>query len=285
MPTRMSNIKPTSISIPTGYEDVQRSVDSKRKIAESMLASGLAGTPNAQSILQVLGDWADTWAGKSMGRDADKAQGTLDNQISSDYHTKVSQFSQDAQTLQPADLIAKWGADPMMGEALKPYQAALQSGMEDNQKHRVFGGRWMRNGDIQEGSYEPGKPTDNAIRMPDGTWAVNPVSVTGALARQGVTAGEMNNPVTSMPDPYGPNAGQMPSLPSTQTPPASSSSGYQALTVPQYKAAAGALGPGAAADWAARNNIAVHVTSPQEAMTLPHGTKIILPDGSEGKVP
>lgn len=41
----------------------------------------------------------------------------------------------------------------------------------------------------------------------------------------------------------------------------------------------------AMAGWMRRNNIVVRVSSPQEAMNLPRGTRLVLPDGSPGVVP
>lgn len=57
------------------------------------------------------------------------------------------------------------------------------------------------------------------------------------------------------------------------------------LTVEQYRGAVNGLGADGAAAWLQRNNLPVQVATPAEARTLPRGTRIILPDGSEGRVP
>ena len=57
--------------IPTGYEGLQSQAATKRKIAESLLASRMPD--NARSWAQVLGHIAEAWAGKSLQKDADKA--------------------------------------------------------------------------------------------------------------------------------------------------------------------------------------------------------------------
>ena len=39
------------------------------------------------------------------------------------------------------------------------------------------------------------------------------------------------------------------------------------------------------AEWLQRNGLPVQVNTPEQAHQLPRGTRIILPDGSEGVVP
>lgn len=59
----------------------------------------------------------------------------------------------------------------------------------------------------------------------------------------------------------------------------------QALTYDQFKAYADIQGVSKAAQWAAQNGLVVAVRTPQEAESLPSGTRIALPDGTEGVVP
>lgn len=57
------------------------------------------------------------------------------------------------------------------------------------------------------------------------------------------------------------------------------------MTVDMFTGAVSGLGQQGAAEWVKRNNIAFSVASPEEARKLPSGTRIVLPDGSEGVVP
>lgn len=57
------------------------------------------------------------------------------------------------------------------------------------------------------------------------------------------------------------------------------------LTMEMYRGAVNGLGPQGAAAWLQRNGTPVAVSTPQEARQLPSGTRIVLPDGSEGRVP
>lgn len=57
------------------------------------------------------------------------------------------------------------------------------------------------------------------------------------------------------------------------------------LTYGQFKAYADVQGLPKAAEWARQNGLSIRVNTPQEAEQLPRGTRIILPDGSEGVVP
>jgi hypothetical protein len=68
-------------------------------------------------------------------------------------------------------------------------------------------------------------------------------------------------------------------------PPQPNSSQIEAPTFDQYQGAVNGLGADGAAAWLRRHNLAVRVTTPQQAASLPRGTRLILPDGTEGVVP
>lgn len=70
-----------------------------------------------------------------------------------------------------------------------------------------------------------------------------------------------------------------------QAPAPRGAGGNDAITMEIYRGAVNGLGAQGAAAWLQRNNLPVTVTTPQEARQLPSGTRIILPDGSEGRVP
>jgi hypothetical protein len=76
--------------------------------------------------------------------------------------------------------------------------------------------------------------------------------------------------------------GQLPALPGAAATPQQP---QQAITFEMYRGATNGLGSQGAAAWLQRNGLPVKVATPQEAHQLPRGTKIILPDGSEGVVP
>lgn len=57
------------------------------------------------------------------------------------------------------------------------------------------------------------------------------------------------------------------------------------ISYEMYVSAAQGLGPQGSLDWIKSNNIPVRVSSPQQAQKLPRGTRLILPDGTEGVVP
>lgn len=57
------------------------------------------------------------------------------------------------------------------------------------------------------------------------------------------------------------------------------------FTAEQYQGAVNGLGADGAAAWLQRNGFKVRVQSPQQAAGLPRGTRLVLPDGTEGVVP
>jgi hypothetical protein len=68
--------------IPTGYEGLQQGVARKRKIADALMQQGLEGPGSgARSWAQLLGSMAQAWAGKSIQKDADKAEAEVNQKI------------------------------------------------------------------------------------------------------------------------------------------------------------------------------------------------------------
>ena len=70
-----------------------------------------------------------------------------------------------------------------------------------------------------------------------------------------------------------------------QASPQAASQGGPELTFEQVQGAVNGLGPEGAAGFLQRNGYRVRVSTPQQARSLPSGTRIVLPDGSEGVVP
>lgn len=84
--------------------------------------------------------------------------------------------------------------------------------------------------------------------------------------------------------------GQLPALPGTASasprPSAPAALGQDgAFTFDMYQGAVNGLGEQGAREWLGRQGLAVSVQTPEQARQLPSGTRIILPDGSEGRVP
>jgi len=251
------------LTIPTGYESEQRSIERRRKIAEALLQQGLQQNPNMTSPWQAIAQVANAFAGRRMEKKADQRSDELNARIKGDFDTAATEFNNDAATLQPSQLVAKYRNNPMMLEQLKPYEAALQRALTEREALTTFNGKLQRQGDVV-GQYDQGKPTDTVRRDATGNEFINPLAVNAQALGQGFEA----------PMAAGGQAAQAPQ----QGDPA------KVLTVDQVRAASQSLKNGTAG-WLQRNGLKVKVTTPQEARTLPPGTTIILPDGSEGVVP
>lgn len=277
----VSQVKQQQIYLPTGYEGLQHQAAAKRRLAETMTGLGLTPEANQQSILQVLGKMAQQFVGRRAEKQADKLDLQYRSEVGKDYQSRASQFYADAKVLNPQDLVAKWGTDPLVGELAKPYQEVATAGMKDAQQFGYHDGQtWMRKGDIAPGTYKPNDMNSKVIRGPDGNSMVNPLAVTAAIASQGIP---VSDGTYSMADPA--RGGQVPGMPQPQTQQVAQTQGFEAVTMEQLAGMQQALGPKGTADWLMRNKVPVKVTTPQEAMQLPSGTKLILPDGSEGEVP
>ena len=116
---------------------------------------------------------------------------------------------------------------------------------------------------------------------PDGQMMINPVKATSNALSSGSLVLE-GPPVTTAPIPgterlVGAMMGQQP----VQQP----SSMAEPLTFEAVEGALKTLGPQGAVGLLQRNGNTVKVDSPEQAMLLPKGTKLILPDGTEGVVP
>lgn len=250
------------LTIPTGYESEQRAIERRRKIAEALLQQGLQQNPNMTSPWQAIAQVANAFIGRRMEKKADQRSDELSTRIKGDFDTATTEFNNDAATLQPSQLVAKYRNNPMTAENLKPYEAALQRALTEREALTTFNGKMQRQGDVV-GQYDQGKPTDTVRRDATGGEFINPLAVNAQAMGQGfeppMTTGQ-TAPTRAATDPS------------------------KIMTAAQVKAASTALGSGTAG-WLSRNGVKVQVTTPQEARSLPSGTPIILPDGSEGVVP
>jgi hypothetical protein len=189
--------------IPTGYEDEQVKAERKRRMAEMLYKQGL-NNQNISSWTQVLGDLAQTYAGKRNEDKADKLDQQYRHELLDAYTAARTGLEADRKSgTAPADLVAKYGGNPLLAD--DPTLKAETGAFEADLKPTNFGGRMVRTGDVMN-QYEPSKPTDSVIRNPDGSWKENPVVTSSALHRQGYGMGD---PVAQMPDPYAKVAGAM----------------------------------------------------------------------------
>lgn len=274
------NVAKPQLVIPTQYAPQQQSIAQKRKLAEAMLGQGLANDPNMNNWAQVLGKLAQTWAGKSMDTDATKAEGVLNQTIFDDYQRRRGNFNTQTAGMSPQQVVQTFGSDPMLVEDVKPYRDAMARALTEREDLRDFGGRvGVRTGDVM-GRFN-NDPNKDIIMGPDGQMMINPVKATSNALSSGSLVLE-GPPVTTAPIPgterlVGAMMGQQP----VQQP----SSMAEPLTFEAVEGALKTLGPQGAVGLLQRNGNTVKVDSPEQAMLLPKGTKLILPDGTEGVVP
>jgi len=289
MPTALPTADLAKITIPTGYEQQQRAAATKRRLAEAMLTQGLSPSANMTSWAQPLGHLAQTLAGKLMQRRADKMDSEVSRQILEDYNNRRGSFLTDAGAMTPEQLVQKYGNDPLLQNDLKPYADAFGSGLKDRGELTNFGGRMVRKGDV-EGQYE-NKPSSLIFANPDGSTELNPVAVTAAGIANGSLVPEGGYQTTGKLPGVDRLVGAM-ARPGLTEPDATrviantaqsgAISGQDALRVQQ---SLGPNGQAAFQKWLQDNRVQIRVSTPQEASALPSGTPIILPDGTEGRVP
>jgi hypothetical protein len=276
-----SVLKPQQLIIPTGYEGLQQKAASKRKLADVMLQSGMGMAQNPQHWAQVLGALAQQWVSKDAGKQADKFDLEAGQRLGADYQRKYAEFTQDAKTMQPGDVVAKWGGDPMAGDWIKPYASAQEAGLKEGQQLGYHDGRnWGRKADIAPGSVKPNDPNSKVIIGADGGWLVNDVATTAAMESLG--QGAVQNGTYAMRDPA---EVRRPKVDAFNKPVGLATEGDVLLTPEQFKSAVSSpLGVSGTVNWLKQTpNIKLKVGSLDEAerMNLPPGIRVVLPDGTE----
>lgn len=79
---------------PSPYETSLEGIARKRKIAQSLMESGMKGPgADARSWTQLLGSLAQAWAGKSIEKDADKKAAGIREAQAADYSSKNAQIA------------------------------------------------------------------------------------------------------------------------------------------------------------------------------------------------
>ena len=246
--------------IPTGYESQQRDIERRRKIAEALIEKGLGPQGQMTSPWQALAQAVNAWAGKRMQKKTDGREDELAGEIRQEYDDKRISFANDGAMFKPAEMVAKYGGDPLMAEDLKPYREALQRALTEREQLQNVGGKiGVRTGDVM-GTFDPGKVTDLVRQDAQGNPYTNTIAV-DAQARANA-AGQGYAPE---PAPQGPQQ----------------SAGIEGFTFEQFKGLQNGLTPRGAAEYLQRQGKPVYVNSPQEVEALPQGAKFVGPDGVE----
>jgi hypothetical protein len=250
------------LTIPTGYESEQRAIERRRKIAEALLQQGLQQNPNMTSPWQAIAQVANAFIGRRMEKKADQRSDELSTRIKGDFDTATTEFNNDAATLQPSQLVAKYRNNPMMAENLKPYEAALQRALTEREALTTFNGKMQRQGDVV-GQYDQGKPTDLVLRDGQGNFQPNAVAIDAASrvasANQGYTPGEQGL------------------SPATQATPQASAG--KELTAEQFRAAKQVMG-GKVSDWVRHNGFIVQLKDASDYADIPAGATYRDPQGT-----
>ncbi len=201
---------------PTGYELAQKKAESKRKIAQAMLAKGLSPQGDMRSWTQVLASGMNAYVGKRLNDKADSMEQGAADQMKAEFGEKLGAFQADVQAgMTPQQLMGKWGGDPMVKDALEPYGKAMTAGLEDRAKLTTFGDKMVTKGEVY-GQYN-NQANDGVHRAPDGSLITNPAKLVSSLGAQGMialpdAAGFRSPDPGAMPVPQGGPPPPMPAL-------------------------------------------------------------------------
>lgn len=203
----MAKVAAPTLVIPTGYEPQQRKIASQRKLADIMLEKGLTSQANMSDWTQVLGQLAQSWAGRHITSKADKAESGLDGQIAGDYSSAIKKFQtmSGAPNADLGQIVEAVNANPsMLGAVGKPWVDAFAKRTSDQENRMMFGGKFMREGDIAPNAVDPGKPTDLIRSNPDGSLmtnmpAVNAQRIVGGYGELPIPEGMGGVPGTGVP--------------------------------------------------------------------------------------
>lgn len=123
--------------IPTGYEGLEQGVQRKRRIADALMQQGLAGPgAGARSWAQLLGSLAQTWAGKSIQKDADKEEQEINAKRQAEVQEAITSFKTDlASGATPGRIMQKYSGNPWTKELLKPYEDAMAADLKNKQEY------------------------------------------------------------------------------------------------------------------------------------------------------
>lgn len=206
----MATAKPTLV-LPTGYERQAATIAMKRKLAEAMLKQGINPERMPVHWAQVLGQWAQAWAGKSMDKEAARMEDDLSDQKLRDYQQVMGQFEEDAKTLSPEQMVGKYRSNPWTQDALKPFSDAYGKGIEKKEEIKTF------------------NPSNRVIFDPStNSFVVNPLWVAGNAASQGLPT---EGYATSLPATGLPGQQPQPTMPAAPAPTAPANPGTPVGTI------------------------------------------------------
>lgn len=177
--------------VPTGYEGLQSQAASKRKIAEALLAQGLAGPGNsARSWAEVLGSMADAWAGKSLQKDADKLDEQVrQRQMQAAVVANQAYEADKANGMTWSELSLKYGGVPLLQERLK---------QDDHPLENINGVATDMRG-TRPGTVLPQNRSADVLIDPQGNSVVNAAKVASVRAATGLPT-DPGNPTGTFPD-------------------------------------------------------------------------------------
>jgi hypothetical protein len=198
-----------NLRMPSGYESEQRKIEAKRRIAQAMLAQGIA-PDRVSSWTQVLAKLAQTWVGKSEDKKATRMEGEMYDRMQGDLSGNLEELERMKNAgATNQDIVARFRGNPMMADYIKMHEDAIASGLK-NQEDLVDSGGPL--GYVRKGDYvgkpmpaDPNKPV--WINPETNQIEVNPVRATAAQAAQGLVSPRpgdeagMITPVYSMPWP------------------------------------------------------------------------------------
>lgn len=192
------------LQIPTGYEELQRKAAAKRKIAAALLARGMTGDNQMTSWAQPLAQMAQAFAGKRLDKKADKLDAEYTTQMREAYTSGLDRLhAAKAGGMSNEEIVKTFSAEPLLQDAIKPYQDAMAAALKERENIVDIGGSqgYGRVGDWM-GKPKPNDPNSAVVYDDKGNWMVNPVRRQAALEAQGYSPGGAGFPsVGAMPDP------------------------------------------------------------------------------------
>lgn len=160
--------------VPTGYESLGAAIQQKQAIAKALLEQGLSQDRQMRSPFELLGHLAQTWAGKSMQKEATKEQTELDAKRAADYQTIAASVQEAlARGATPEQIATQYGSDPRT--ANMPIVKAMLDAYGQSMKNRTEVGAPM------EMTGPDGKPITGAFDKAGGWHPTTGLSLPGKV--------------------------------------------------------------------------------------------------------
>lgn len=188
----MAGVMP-KIVIPTGFEAEQRKAMQKRKLTDLLMELGATSKP-MNHWAQAGAQMANALAGRIVSKKADKLDDSYNSQLREAYTTGLSRLRADAKTKTPEQMLEAHGGNPLLADALKPFEGAYETGMKDRQELVNIPGRGYAPKGDYIGKPTPNDPNDPVIFGRNGGWEINNARRDAALGAQGFV-----DPTTGLP--------------------------------------------------------------------------------------